>query len=53
MSILNAVHMDKFSLDRSLMDCSRKIWDVECSPVELKWLCLPEDGILFTSEESN
>ncbi len=45
--------MDKFSSDRSLMDYSRKIWDVDCSPVELKRLRLSEDGILFTSGESN
>ena len=52
MSILNACRMGKFSSDRSIMDYSRKIWNVQPFPVTLKWQQLPEDGLLFNPAKS-
>jgi starch phosphorylase len=52
MSILNACRMGKFSSDRSIMDYSRKVWNVKPFPVKLKWQQLPEDGLLFNPEKT-
>jgi starch phosphorylase len=36
MSILNVARMGKFSSDRSILEYSKKIWNVEPVPVFLK-----------------
>jgi starch phosphorylase len=47
MSILTVARMGKFSSDRSILEYCRDIWNVSQQPVELKWLGMPKEGIIF------
>jgi len=49
MSILTVARMGKFSSDRSILEYCRDIWNVSQQPVELKWLGMPKEGIIFRS----
>ena len=47
MSIRNVSRVGKFSSDRSIAEYCEKIWQVKGTPVDLKWECLPKEGIIF------
>ncbi len=52
MTIKNVARMGRFSSDRSIDEYSRKIWNVDPFPVQLKWQNLPEDGLLFNPRKN-